>query len=251
MIASTLGITLLVFARQWTHKTLALGAFALYFSGLLLTQSRGYWLAFLVSAGFLFLNVDRPVRRRMIAYAAGGSLILLVLGFVFLQDYMTLVFGGLIERLLSLKTAASVDISLVNRFRESAAVWDKIVHNPVLGYGMGVSYDFFDITRGTTDTDAFVHNGYLSLWYKYGLLGLVLMVYIWIVSIRNGIRAYRIRPAAPSVRLAGLITASALTAFLLSCNTSNPFFLNDTLFAFALLMGTANGASDRVLKEVD
>ena len=246
MIASITGLVMLVFARRRHHQLVALAAFVMYFSGLILTQSRGYWLAFLVGAGIVWLVVDRRTKRRMFLLTAGGGIALLVVGLVFLQDYVALVYTGLIERIVSLKSAASADISLVNRFRETAAVWHKIVRNPILGYGMGVSYEFFDITRGASETDAFVHNGYVSLWYKYGLLGLGLMLTAWLGSIVRGIRAFSVRTGPPAVRLAGLIAASALSAFMLSCITSNPFFLNDTLFAFAILMGASSGALDRV-----
>lgn len=250
MITSLYGLVLLVFANKWHHKAIAFGAFMLYFSGLILTQSRGYWLAFLVGASFLFLIADRQAKNRMLLLGTVGSVALLFIGIVFLQDYIVLVLSGLIERLGSLRTAGSTDISLINRFRESASVWSYIVHNPVLGYGMGVSYEFFDITRGVNETDAFIHNGYMAFWYKYGLVGLGLLLFVWLRSIRAGIHAYRTRTATAPVRLAGLIATSALTAFLLSCNTSNPFFLNDTLFAFALLMGIANGTDERARQEV-
>ncbi len=249
MISSMYGLVLLVFANRSAHKMIALGAFVLFFSGLILTQSRGYWVAFLLGATFMFIIADRRIKRRIIIWGTGGGVALALFAMIFLQEYIALIFSGLLERLVSLRTASSADISLVNRFRETATVWDHIVKNPIMGYGMGVSYDFFDITNGVTETDAFIHNGYISLWYKYGLLGLVLVLFIWLSSIWLGVKAYRFPAASAQVRLAGLIAASALTAFLLSCNTSNPFFLNDTLFAFALLLGTAAGAHERASRE--
>ena len=247
MVTSLYGLVLFTFARSWKQQAVTLGGFLLFFSGLILTQSRGYWLAFLVGASLMFLLIDFRHKRRLILATISGSVALVIVALVFLQDIFILVTSGLAERVLSLQTATTADISLVNRFRETAAVWDRIRVNPILGYGMGVSYYFFDITRGTTDTDAFVHNGYISLWYKYGLVGLGLVLFFWIRSIWNGLRAFKTKLAAPSVRLAGLFAATALSAFLLSTLTSNPFFLNDTLFAIGLLLGTAEGAYQQTL----
>lgn len=248
MVSSLYGLVLFTFARSWKHQIISLGSFALFFSGLILTQSRGYWLAFLVGAGCMFFLIDYQHKKRLILVTLGGVLFLVVIAFVFLQDIFILVTSGLAERLLSLQTATTADISLVNRFRETAAVWEHIRVNPILGHGMGVGYDFFDITNGVTETDAFVHNGYVSLWYKYGLIGLGLVLFFWFRSIWSGIKAFKTRAASPSVRLAGLFGAITLSAFLLSTITSSPFFLNDTLFAFGLLLGTAEGTYQQTLQ---
>ena len=247
MVASIYGLVLFTFARTWKQQIISLGGFLLFFSGLILTQSRGYWLAFLLGASVMFLLIDFRHKKRLILVAFSGSLALVLLASIFLQDIFILVTSGLAERLLSLQTAATADVSLVNRFRETEAVWERIRVNPILGYGQAVGYPFFDITRGTTDTDAFVHNGYISLWYKYGIIGLGLVLFFWFRSIWNGLRAFKTRLAAPSVRLAGLFGATALTAFLLSTLTSNPFFLNDTLFAFGLLLGIAEGSYQKTV----
>ena len=248
MITSLYGLILFTFSQKWRHQLVSLGAFILFFSGLILTQSRGYWLAFLLGAGFMFLLIDSSHKKRLILVTLGGSVSLVLIAFFFLQDIFLLVTSGLAERLLSLQTATTADISLVNRFRETATVWELIRVNPILGYGMGVGYDFFDITMGVTETDAFVHNGYISLWYKYGILSLGLVLFFWFRSIFNGVRAFRVKTAPPTVRLIGLFGATTLTAFLLSTLTSSPFFLNDTLFAFGLLLATAEGAHQRTSK---
>ena len=246
MIASLYGLTLLLFSKRWHHQLLMLGAFLLFFGGLLLTQSRGYWLAFLVGAGALFLLIDGYHRKRLLAIAFGGSVILTAVAFIFLQDIFILVIGGLIDRFSSLQTAATTDLSLLNRFRETAAVWELIEKNPILGYGQAYTYNFFDITRGTTDTDAFVHNGYISLWFKYGIVGLGLVMFFWLNAIRSGVKAFKTRGAPASVRLTGLIGVICLSAFLLSALTSNPFFLNDTLFVIGILLSLAEGTYQRI-----
>lgn len=245
MVTSIYALVLFTYARSLKTQTFFLSTFLLFFTGLILTQSRAYWIAFVFGAFVMFLWVGRQQKRRILLITLTGLASVLLIGFIFLQDLFFLIFGGIIDRLLTLQTATTADISLVNRFRETAAAWAQVVKNPILGYGMGVPYVFFDIAHGSTDVDAFIHNGYLSLWYKYGILGLGLMLVFWFGSIRKGYKAFKTASASYEVRITGLIASSTLIAFMLTTITSNPFFLNDTLFIFALLTGMAAGAHER------
>ncbi len=250
MVVCLYGLTLFAFARSRVVRMGLLGLSLMFFSALILTQSRGYWLGFLLGGLILLVWLPPAQRRRLVllafwALVAGGSL-----AFLFFSDEIAVIIAGLLDRLFSLLTASTTDISLVNRFRETAAVWEMIKVNPILGYGMGVAYPFFDIAHMATDTDSFVHNGYFGLWYKFGLPGLCLVLWIWFASIRSGIRAFRSRHAAMPIRLCGLASAVTLSAFLLTTNTSNPFYLNDTLFIFGLLFAISQGAFQRTLSNV-
>ena len=219
------------------------------FGGLLLTQSRGYWLAFLLGTLVMFFLVEARYRRRMLLLAGLGLAALIGIGFAFFGAYMDLLLGGLLDRLASVGSAASTDVSLINRFREAKTVMSHVVKNPVLGYGMGVPYSFYDIAHQATDYDAFVHNGYVSLWYKFGLWGLGLMLFFWAGTIRRGVQAFLMKQGTLWMRLCGLASTLSLIAFTLSTLTSNPFFLKDSLFIFSIAAGLAGGAYQRGLLE--
>lgn len=251
MVGSLFGLTLLVFVRRWWLFALSLGFFLIVFGGLIVTQSRGYWAAFLLGTGALFLLVRRPARVRMVVLGVLGVVLLGGFSFIFFREYIELMLLGLIKRFSSVQTAATSDLSLVNRFRETRAVWEHIVQNPILGHGMGVGYHFFDLTRQTTDTDAFVHNAYVGLWYKFGLWGLGLILFVWGRSIVRGVQAFRTAGGAFWPRLAGLAAGLTLIAFTLSAMTSNPFYLKDTLFTFGVLMGLTGGAYERLRRPPD
>ncbi|MEZ4702136.1 MAG: O-antigen ligase family protein [Rhodothermales bacterium] len=245
MVVCLFALTIFSFTKPILYRAGLLGVFFMFFAALILTQSRGYWVAFLLGAGILFLLLGWTQKRRLLVLGFWGAAIGTVLALLFFSEEVAVVVAGLLDRFLSLKTAATADISLVNRFRETAAVWQKIRVNPILGYGMGVPYPFFDLAHMATEHDAFVHNGYIGLWYKYGLLGLGLILGVWILSIRRGIQAYRASLASMATRLCGLASAVTLSAFMLTTITSNPFYLNDTLFIFGFLLGVAQGAYER------
>ena len=245
MVGSLFGLTLVVFARRWWSFGLLLGAFLTIFAGLILTQSRGYWVAFLLGAFAMFVVMEWRYKQRMVVLAVTGLVGILGAGFLFFGEYMTLLLGGLVERFATLQTAATKDLSLVNRWRETAVAWEHVAKNPILGYGMGVKYLFYDITRHSTDYDDLVHNGYLGLWYKFGLWGLGLILFFWVRTIWHGIQAFRIRSLSTWTRVCGLAGAACLVAFTLSTITSNPFYLKDSLFIFSLVAGVAAGAYHR------
>ena len=137
----------------------------------------------------------------------------------------------------------------MNRFRETGAVLEKIAANPLIGHGPGVAYLFFDIVHQSTDTDSFVHNGYIGLWYKYGLWGLGLVLYFWYSVVRLGLKAFRSDTTERWTRLAGLAGAVPLIALTISTLTQNPFFLKNYLFIIAIAAGLAAGAGQRIMRD--
>lgn len=245
MVLSVIALVFSVLTRNWRRIVPLIGVFLIILIGLILTQSRGNWLAFLLGAFAMFVATSSTHRKRMIVLGALGLTGVVVIGLVFFGDYVQLVFVGLIDRFASLRTAATTDISLVNRFRETAAAWEHIVQNPILGRGMGVPYTFFDLAHMSTDRDSFIHNGYVSLWYRFGLWGLLLILFVWIRSIWRGLKVYRDQNASLMLRQFGLAATCSLIALTLTTVTSNPLFLKDGIIMFAILFGIAGGAYER------
>lgn len=245
MVVSLASLSMVIFAQRWRDRLLLLVCFLLVFAGLILTLSRGYWLAFALGASFMFVLIETQHKKRLLLLTVGGIVGVLSIMFVFFQDYMVLILGGLVERFTSIKSATSQDVSLLNRFVETKGAWEHIATNPILGHGMGVPYRYYDIADSITMVKTFIHNGYISLWYRFGIWGLGLFLTFWGLSIFRGVQAFR-NPRLPLIgRLCGLIAAIALTGFLLSANTSNPFFLNDSTFVIGFLTGIAGGAYAR------
>ena len=220
----------------------------LVFAGLILTQSRGFWVAFLVGGVVLFFILRRTQRIRLVTFVSVSFLVAGLMGFVFFKDYMLLIVGGLADRFGTLESALTDDVSLVNRFIESGAVFERIRENPILGYGMGVPFRFYDMTFSSTREDTFIHNGYISLWYRFGIWGLGLMLIAYGAAIWRGFQAMR-SAADLMTRVAATAAVTALLAYSLPAITSNPFHLNDGLFMYGVLFGVTAGASARAKLE--
>lgn len=246
MAGSVVSLALTILAR----KRLQVLLFAFFhvgcFFALVMTQSRGFWVAFLVGALFIFILIDRRRKVRLVLLAGTVGAVGTIIALVFLSDFVPLIVAGLTERLGSLGTATTTDLSLVNRFVESQAVLKKIAVNPIVGHGMGVPFSFHDLTWNATATGTFIHSGYISLWYRFGLWGLAIILFVWGRSILNGMAAFRTTQGRPVLRTAGLSAAAVLVAYILPAQTSNPFVLIDSLFLMTATFGIAAGARARV-----
>lgn len=230
--------------RHWAIRGLCLLLFLTTFAGLLLTKSRAFWVAFALGVLVLFVLMHRRERRQMLGLLTFGAIGSVAAALFFLGDLSTLVFEGLFNRFLSLETATTKDLSLVNRFNEASAVWERIKDNPLLGYGLGAPYKYYSWVYHFTSERSYVHIGYVGLWYKFGVWGLVGMLYFWVRAIWQGFTIYW-GNAPDLVAALGLFGAASLTAMTLSTITHNPFMTMDTMFIFTILTGMVVGLSQR------
>lgn len=219
------------------------------FGGLMATKSRAFWIVFMVGFVVILFSLDGKRRIQLLVIAFGGTAVIMVLLMVFFRDYVMLVIAGLLFRFETINTGTG-DLSLRNRVYESITVLKAIKSNPILGYGPGVTYDYFDLTRMTTDRDSFVHNGYLMLWYKYGLFGLVLVLTFWANKILQGWRAIVKYRSADGLSTGAIVgSLAALVAITISANTSGPFYGIEAVWLIAMLTGILSGTSERIVRE--
>lgn len=249
LIPALICLILFLYERRTVWKTGFLGGFLLFLGSLILTQSRAYWVDFAFGAFALFWFLDWKRKTQLVSISSLALAVFVFLGIVFFGDLFYTVLQGLLKRFVSLGSATTSDISLVNRFLETSAAWAKVVQNPILGYGTGVSYSVYDMTFRFTQVDTFVHNGFVGFWYKFGIIGLGIIVFIWLKSIWNLLVTWIQTPLQVRYSfnaLAGLMLAIALISLLPSATTSNPFYLKDAIMTFALLFGGAAGMTQKL-----
>jgi len=243
LMASSVGaIVFFLYSKELIVKVASLGFFMLFFIGLILTQSRGYWLGFVFGMGVLFLFASWQKKGQILILGAGGLVGVLGIGFLVAPEVMELLLAGIIDRVATLGTASSSDISLVNRFNEFEQVWSGIKRNPILGYGLGHEFTYHNIIYEAHITQAFMHNAYLALWYKFGIVGISIGLFIWYGSALKGLfLAKRMKlDSIPSL----LVLSASLVLFceMVVGNTSNPFVIEDGCLVFAYCAALISGA---------
>ncbi len=83
------------------------------------------------------------------------------------------------------------NLSLEIRAVENVKVWEEISEFPIFGYGPGAEIDFRFAANGNTETRSFIHNGYLWLWHKFGILGPISMVLFLLTPFFRGLQLRR------------------------------------------------------------
>jgi len=152
---------------------------------LILTFRRGYWIATLFAFVLMFVLVSAQQKKAMILYS--GVFAVLVVSFVFLlfKDYGKLVVESISRRFLSAENIGG-DVSLRARMVEAKTLLSWILPNPMIGYGLGAEFHFFETLRHITVQRWFSHNSYLHILFKLGIVGLTAFLYINAAFFRRG-----------------------------------------------------------------
>lgn len=246
MLVPALGcVTFAARARALRPQALFAVGFAFFTVGVLLTQWRAAYLSIAAGLGLLFLLSSWKDRGRLATFLVVSLTVGGLIAFAFFGDLVSLLFLGIFDRVLSIGTATETDVSLLNRFSEWETVWALIRANPILGYGIGTEFGFFDAIFRFTWVKSYVHNGFLLLWYKLGVFGLGGMLYVWGRGARLGFRAARSAGLTPDERTLGLACGVVLFALVPSTLVSTTFSASDAQVTFALLVGVASGLAGR------
>jgi O-antigen ligase len=247
LIACFSSLILLLYATRWRERGGLLSVLLFALGALILTRGRTFWVAFALGVGLLLVLLRGRQRIRLVVLTVLGGAGLVTVALLFFGQVADLIFSGTLNRLTMINTQ---DISMQARFVEWRAVWERIVANPILGYGFGTTYEHFDILSLATLVKGFVHNGYLATWYKLGVFGLLLLLLCWGRALFDAIRVYRDERVPERHRAFVLIAFVSLITLALAANASIFFLVMDQIFAFALLTGLVSGLVQRSTEAV-
>jgi O-antigen ligase len=122
------------------------------------------------------------------------------------------------------------------RLGEYLVVLDLIRQSPWVGYGIGYTFLVKQAFAHTAGLQWYVHQYFLMVWLKQGLVGLALFVWLLVAAIRLGAR--EARRTADSWESSWFATTAAATVFLSVFSLSNyPFAVVNEMFLLALLWG--------------
>lgn len=246
LLSSSLGCFAVAASARLRRISIGLaGVGALLVGALILSQSRAFYVDLALGMLLLLLFLPRRSRFRFIWIGSLTTLLTVGAAFALFGDAVTLVGVGLLNRVLSLGTATSTDISLINRFFETRAAWEYVKANPILGYGLGVSFTFYDAIFDANWTKSYVHNGYLMLWYKFGIFGLLAVLVVWCRSIVRGFQVRFSPTASRSETTLGLWGSVVLVSLIPSHASSAAFATSDSVLAFTLVLGLVVGLYER------
>lgn len=214
--------------------------------GLIMSKSRGFWVSCMIGLVVLLGVVRSGDRRRLAVAVVLGVSVLVSAAVLLFGEQLALLAAGILKRFVTLSAATSKDLSLLNRFVESRAVWEEIRVNPILGYGWGNQ-----VTRLSILSDpviirwGFIHNGYLALWHKTGLWGLTMMMWVWIGAMVRAALAGRDARLPDRERAIALGAGGVMVAFSIVATTSNPWSIPDQMLVVTMVLALAHGVRDR------
>ncbi len=174
---------------------------------LALSFTRGYWIAFLVAIFLGFILFNLLERRKVLLYSGKFILVSLLLMLMILAVGKNLRISksgetlaeSLVKRTQSifsvgLRRGGELDVSGISnlyRLMEWKESLKRIKEKPILGYGFGYRLSFFDIFSKRKVSTWFVHQNYLLMALKIGLLGLISFIWLSLAFLKRGTYALR------------------------------------------------------------
>jgi O-antigen ligase len=222
-------------------ETLMTGGIILQLIGLLLTHTRGAWLA--LAGG---LGVATVLLRKRACFVVAAVLALVVVVFAASDS-------GVREKVFSIPRTihGPTDVNVSTRFVLWDVSWELIKRHPLLGIGMGdFSIEAEKLVDGRhTETVTDAHNIFLQVLTTRGLVGFIPFVFFWLVLLRSLWRARSHPPDRRGSAGAGLGTYfvngvfAAAVALLIGALSENNIDDSEVFIAFMFLLGMAKSYS--------
>lgn len=244
MLGSIGFLIVYAFQTKWITRLFYLGMFVIAFSGLILTQSRGYWLAFLVSFLLFFLFADRGVRANLVITVVSMTIVATIVAFTFYYSATMLIIENFTYRFTVTGGIAKLDASLLERVIETQYIWERILVNPLAGYGLGYTYPRYGVIFAYSTHTSYIHNGYLAIWFKLGLFGLLAILgYVYQILKTN---LYLLKHAqSPFIRQLAIILFCQISGMMVVNITSPQFLGFDSVLLLTVIGAVTASMADR------
>lgn len=242
----TLGMSvLLLYARNARHRLLAGGGFLFFFLGVVIGLSRTLWVSFALGLGVIFLLMDRKYKLRLILFVVAGLAAASLLAYLLLGNIFGLVMTGLSNRMASLSTATTEDVSMVNRLVEWETAMALIKQSPIIGHGFGVRFHYYSLVYDFTQYTSHIHNTALTLLYQHGIVGLGLMLFFGACCTWQSICLFRDVRQEAGDRLLGLVMAGSMFSLALAAMTESLLHVDEGALILALPTAVIMGIRQR------
>lgn len=231
---------LLAAERRRLNLALLLLAILALGVGMLTSLGRNIVISSAAGLCILWLLLRQAQRGRLLQ---GMAALILVAGFVFLSLRFFAPEAGilqypvaLVDRFNHLFTTdpLSSEETLLWRYNETQYAWVQISQSPWLGIGLKTQYrpSFYEGDQ----LQSYIHNGYLWLWLKTGLFGLLFFLWMLTAFLHRIFRKWQDIPDH-MLRMASLGFAIALTVAMISNSIAPMLVERFNLAFFAVGMG--------------
>jgi len=160
--------------------------------GLVSSFNRAIWAGFVLGA--LVLLFIKPVTKRGVGVSLFSLVFMGVLAFALLYAVKPRAVDAMVDRAVSIQKEGQRGSSLGFRFDENSQALEALTRSPLTGVGMGGEYKRtyrqVGVSGGFETENSFIHNGYLSLWLKLGILGLLFpaVLFFSVLAIGVGVK---------------------------------------------------------------
>jgi O-antigen ligase len=227
------GSVFYLYARTARIKLMTLVLISFYVTALILTFSRGYWFGAALGIVVLLMVLQRKPRIELLYTIVGVILaVTLIILFAF-GNYGSSVLDTIIQRAGGQGLSVIQDPSLRARYLETQSVIQYIARNPIVGYGLGASFFYHNPLSQTYHETVYIHNVYLFLWFKLGIIGLVLFLLTYMYHLWEAIKMIRKYQSSLEYFLLCAIISLFIVMLVISI-TSPQFISRDSILVIAV-----------------
>lgn len=170
-----IAVAFLVHTRSAWVKIVALGTVAFFGAALLITFSRAYWFGAAAGLATILIIVPKGKKVAMLLYGGISTMVAAAVILFFFGEYTDAISGSIGKRFMTVERITA-DLSIRSRLDEYAAAIRSGLSQPILGHGFGATFFFHDIIPNQLVERNYIHNSYVYLFFKLGLVGLGLYI---------------------------------------------------------------------------